>query len=166
MYGVYYQKKTEDEDYLMHHGVMGMKWGVRRYQNADGTLTTKGKDRFREVASDSRLAKKDTKAALKLYRKNTFIYKPDKNSEYYRKKAEKAKEKHDEEKVKKYIDKAKSFEKMSNVFNKKISEIESGKIKAGRDFIIQRDYDVFVLPPVFASVTRTTKIIEKPKNDF
>ena len=28
---------------LMHYGVLGMKWGVRRYQNRDGTLTSSGK---------------------------------------------------------------------------------------------------------------------------
>lgn len=31
---------------LYHHGVKGQKWGVRRYQNADGTLTEKGKARL------------------------------------------------------------------------------------------------------------------------
>lgn len=31
--------------YLQHHGIKGMKWGVRRYQNADGTLTPAGKRR-------------------------------------------------------------------------------------------------------------------------
>ena len=34
------------EDYLEHHGIPGMKWGVRRYQNKDGSLTELGKRRL------------------------------------------------------------------------------------------------------------------------
>lgn len=33
-------------DELYHHGVKGQKWGVRRYQNEDGTLTEEGKQRY------------------------------------------------------------------------------------------------------------------------
>jgi len=30
---------------LSHHGILGMKWGIRRFQNKDGSLTSKGKTR-------------------------------------------------------------------------------------------------------------------------
>lgn len=33
---------------LYHHGIKGQKWGIRRYQNRDGTLTEEGKRRLRE----------------------------------------------------------------------------------------------------------------------
>lgn len=35
------------EKYLEHHGVKGQRWGVRRYQNEDGTLTSLGKRKIR-----------------------------------------------------------------------------------------------------------------------
>lgn len=36
---------TSKKNYLAHHGVKGQKWGVRRYQNYDGTLTNLGRSR-------------------------------------------------------------------------------------------------------------------------
>lgn len=41
-------------DYLIHYGVKGMKWGVRRYQNKDGTLTNAGKKRYSEEDSEKK----------------------------------------------------------------------------------------------------------------
>lgn len=34
------------EYYLIHHGIKGMRWGVRRYQNPDGSLTEAGKKHY------------------------------------------------------------------------------------------------------------------------
>ena len=33
-------------DVICHHGILGMKWGIRRYQNKDGSLTAAGKKRY------------------------------------------------------------------------------------------------------------------------
>lgn len=43
----------ERYEYLAHHGIKGMKWGVRKYQNEDGSLTIEGKRRY-NINTESR----------------------------------------------------------------------------------------------------------------
>ena len=39
-------KRNMEQEVLIHHGIKGQRWGVRRYQNEDGSLTEAGKKRY------------------------------------------------------------------------------------------------------------------------
>lgn len=57
------------DDYLEHHGILGQKWGVRRYQNEDGSLTEAGKARYASEGSFTYPSKKRGKQDVKIYKK-------------------------------------------------------------------------------------------------
>ena len=52
------------KNYLAHHGILGMKWGVRRYQNEDGSLTNAGR---RHLA---RLQRQEERRDIRWVKKN------------------------------------------------------------------------------------------------
>lgn len=52
----------QDTNYLQHHGIKGQKWGIRRFQNKDGTLNAAGKKRYGYGHAASQLSKYGNRA--------------------------------------------------------------------------------------------------------
>ena len=52
-------------DELCHSGIRGMRWGIRRYQNSDGSLTTAGRKRYSTGKHHSIFTRKKTTSKVK-----------------------------------------------------------------------------------------------------
>ena len=89
--GVYYISGIPySSDYLMHFGIKGQKWGVRKYQNEDGSYTEAGKERYTKMRNKyERIERKRIKAESKSVKRENRFRKPDIKSRKYRVKAEK-----------------------------------------------------------------------------
>lgn len=58
---------------LYHHGILGQKWGVRRFQNKDGTLTAAGKKRKEKLEAEHESANGEKPESIEDIRKQTEL---------------------------------------------------------------------------------------------
>ena len=108
---------TKKNDELYHHGIPGMHWGVRRYQNPDGTLTREGKARL--------YSKKLTGLSFDY---STLNYNRNRKHELLlrqQKSLERASHKHDDQKIEKRQQKVNETTKDLESIEKRRKEIAS-----------------------------------------
>lgn len=110
-------------DELYHHGIKGMKWGVRRYQNKDGSLTLRGKKKYGTRENFER------HLASKKFKKNSH-----KLSGIEKKKPIKSAKDMTDDELKSRINRL-QMERQYLDLNKQISSLTPKKVSKGEQFI-------------------------------
>lgn len=131
--------QSEYYNSLIHSGIKGQKWGVRRFETKDGHLTPAGKERYDVYDEGGKVPKKqrkEEKKALKAAKKIEKNYKSAGDmmgrADYYRAKGDEAAKKYtDDEKVLRKA--AKQFEKEGKVLRAEASRRIADKLKAKGD---------------------------------
>lgn len=123
----------ECSEELYHHGILGQKWGLRRYQNPDGSLTEAGRVRYgsvenlrkiQDARADAKAYKIRTKAKLKATKKYN------KEQEKIARKEQKKAEKRSLKEYERYAKKKEAIDKKyQNDFKKKNNSAAKAMIK-------------------------------------
>ena len=107
--------------YLEHHGIKGMRWGIRRYQNKDGSLTPAGKRRLIQIESE-----RDTLLGVKKKSDSTT----DSTPVVKKKTAREMSDKELQDKIERY-----RLESAYIEFEKKLSKEYEEPVSAGKRFV-------------------------------
>lgn len=140
----------ESDDDIQHYGIKGMKWGVHRFYNKDGSRTAAGKKRENEAKRGSRESVYTKKQAVKILKKN--IEEDDDMAKGFLSDANEAKvnskdalrkgykEDADHYRIESdfYTNEAKSFLNSADISKKRLNQIENGELLAGRDYIVRK----------------------------
>ena len=151
---------NEWSDYIAHHGVLGMKWGVHRYRKQEGGFTKRGLKKLDKIASSEKKMDRETNVAKLRITENSGIHA--RYNEGYRKRLARLEKKGKGEsaKAQKFKTLIKNGENAIKRNDKLLKDIDSGKLKAGRDFINQFDYNIGLWDTTTESV-----LFSNPKND-
>ena len=126
-------------NYLEHHGILGMKWGIRRYQNEDGSYTSAGKEHRKTLGQHVReYSLKSTKRAIDRSRSNIRYY--DAWTQEYDNQASKYKAQRSEAKGRREMAKA-NAEKHENSLTSKLIGPNTAKLKKYQKEYDKADYD-------------------------
>lgn len=155
---------------LYHHGTKGMKWGIRRYQNKDGSLTPAGKKRYNQEMEKLQAEEKVLKTRKRTQAKIDKLEEKRKSNEALRKSLEGKTEDNDVETVAKEPAK-KTAKTMSDTelrdavlrltMEKQYSELTPAQTSRGKQFV-EGMWDKAV-QPALQNVAKTQ--IEKYLND-
>lgn len=132
---------TEGGEYISHHGILGQKWGIRRYQNADGTLTPEGKARYgeREAIINPTMSKKSQRLNEKI--KNA---KTDETKSKYEKALNKSRAKDQAKELKRQIKFDKNAEKGNKAIKKYGNDAGTAFTKTEHKAMIHQMVDPFI----------------------
>lgn len=126
-------------DFLAHFGTKGMKWGIRRYQNEDGSLTAEGKRRYGDGSDGSNTSARKVSRDLRRLEKERAGAAA--RADYFNKKTAKAVRKSElkdsgrgselSKRNQRRVEKAKAYEKLAKDSEKMSKKIIENALKKG-----------------------------------
>lgn len=151
---------------LYHHGIKGQKWGIRRFQNKDGSLTKAGLKRYSDSASSAAsavgkaIAKGGKKVAEKISEKHAQRKEEKRIENLMSKPIRKLTE---EERIERMDRKMKEKELLS--LEKNVSDLKSGAMSKGRKFVEDMVTKVAIPSVLDAGQKQLTSFLNKKLSD-